>query len=35
MTGISSRSLRHYEKKGLLTVSRLNNNYREFDYRSY
>ncbi|MBD1383302.1 MerR family transcriptional regulator [Metabacillus arenae] len=31
MTGISSRSLRHYEKKGLITVSRLDNNYREFD----
>ncbi|MGM0882938.1 MAG: MerR family transcriptional regulator [Bacillota bacterium] len=31
MTGISSRSLRHYEKKGLISVSRLDNNYREFD----
>lgn len=31
MTGISSRSLRHYEKKGLIAVSRLDNNYREFD----
>ncbi|MBD2869099.1 MerR family transcriptional regulator [Paenibacillus arenilitoris] len=31
MTGVSSRSLRHYEKKGLITVSRLDNNYREFD----
>lgn len=31
VTGISSRSLRHYEKKGLITVSRLDNNYREFD----
>ncbi|MDQ0116507.1 MerR family transcriptional regulator [Paenibacillus harenae] len=31
ITGISSRSLRHYEKKGLITASRLDNNYREFD----
>lgn len=31
MTGISSRSLRHYEKKGLISVSRLDNNYRDFD----
>ncbi|MDQ0859688.1 MerR family transcriptional regulator [Bacillus sp. V2I10] len=31
ITGISSRSLRHYEKKGLITISRLDNNYREFD----
>jgi DNA-binding transcriptional MerR regulator len=31
MTGISPRSLRHYEKKGLITVSRRDNNYREFD----
>lgn len=30
-TGTSIRSLRHYEKKGLITVSRLDNNYREFD----
>ncbi|MGQ3378090.1 MerR family transcriptional regulator [Priestia endophytica] len=30
MTGISSRSLRHYEKKGLITVSHFDNNYREF-----
>lgn len=30
-TGISSRSVRHYEKKGLITASRLDNNYREFD----
>ncbi|WP_108995937.1 MerR family transcriptional regulator [Paenibacillus agaridevorans] len=30
-TGISSRSLRHYEKKGLISSSRLDNNYREFD----
>ncbi|WP_256711035.1 MerR family transcriptional regulator [Paenibacillus sp. FSL A5-0031] len=30
-TGISIRSLRHYEKKGLITASRLDNNYREFD----
>lgn len=30
-TGISPRSLRHYEKKGLITVSRRDNNYREFD----
>jgi len=31
MTGISPRSLRYYEKKGLITVSRRDNNYREFD----
>lgn len=31
MTGISSRSLRHYEKKGLIYASRRDNNYREFD----
>ncbi|MFT9848775.1 MerR family transcriptional regulator [Aneurinibacillus sp. REN35] len=30
-TGISARSVRHYEKKGLITGSRLQNNYREFD----
>jgi len=33
-TGVSIRSLRHYEKKGLLPVSRLANNYREFDESS-
>jgi MerR family Zn(II)-responsive transcriptional regulator of zntA len=30
-TGISPRSLRHYEKKGFISVSRRDNNYREFD----
>lgn len=30
-TGISARSIRHYEKKGLITGTRLDNNYREFD----
>jgi MerR family Zn(II)-responsive transcriptional regulator of zntA len=33
-TGVSIRSLRHYEEKGLLPVSRLANNYREFDESS-
>ena len=33
-TGASIRSIRHYEKKGLLPVSRLANNYREFDEAS-
>ncbi|WP_199616971.1 MerR family transcriptional regulator [Paenibacillus alkalitolerans] len=31
LTGVSIRSIRHYEKKGLIKVSRLANNYREFD----
>ncbi|GAA3407694.1 MerR family transcriptional regulator [Paenibacillus hodogayensis] len=31
ITGVSIRSIRHYEKKGLIKVSRLANNYREFD----
>jgi MerR family transcriptional regulator, Zn(II)-responsive regulator of zntA len=31
ITGVSARSIRHYEKKGLLNVPRLDNNYREFD----
>ncbi|WP_261130510.1 MerR family transcriptional regulator [Bacillus sp. Marseille-Q3570] len=31
LTGVSARSIRHYEKKGLLNVPRLENNYREFD----
>ncbi|MDQ0062949.1 MerR family transcriptional regulator [Paenibacillus harenae] len=31
LTGISARSVRYYEQKGLLTVSRHDNNYREFD----
>lgn len=31
LTGISARSVRHYEEKGLISVSRLDNNYREFD----
>ncbi|WP_068774122.1 MerR family transcriptional regulator [Paenibacillus sp. FJAT-26967] len=33
-TGASIRSIRHYESKGLLQVSRLANNYREFDESS-
>ncbi|GGD52871.1 MerR family transcriptional regulator [Paenibacillus nasutitermitis] len=33
-TGVSIRSIRHYEKKGLLQISRLANNYREFDESS-
>ncbi|MFC0390811.1 MerR family transcriptional regulator [Paenibacillus mendelii] len=31
LTGISARSVRYYEQKGLLTVPRHDNNYREFD----
>lgn len=31
ITGASSRSIRHYEKKKLLTAVRLENDYREFD----
>jgi DNA-binding transcriptional MerR regulator len=31
ITGVSIRSIRHYEKKNLITVSRLDNGYREFD----
>ncbi len=30
-TGVSPRSIRHYEKKRLLTANRLENDYREFD----
>ncbi|CAG7627969.1 MerR family transcriptional regulator [Paenibacillus allorhizosphaerae] len=30
-TGVSARSIRHYEKKKLLTSTRLDNDYREFD----
>ncbi|MDC2865477.1 MULTISPECIES: MerR family transcriptional regulator [unclassified Bacillus (in: firmicutes)] len=30
-TGVSERSLRHYEDKGLLTSKRLANGYRDFD----
>jgi DNA-binding transcriptional MerR regulator len=30
-TGASIRSIRHYEKKNLITVTRLDNGYREFD----
>ncbi|MFI8707074.1 MerR family transcriptional regulator [Bacillus sp. NPDC077411] len=30
-TGVSERSLRHYEEKGLLTSKRLANDYRDFD----
>lgn len=31
LTGISPRSVRYYEQKGLLKVPRHDNNYREFD----
>jgi DNA-binding transcriptional MerR regulator len=31
ITGASIRSIRHYEKKNLLTATRLDNGYREFD----
>ncbi|TDG00222.1 MerR family transcriptional regulator [Paenibacillus piri] len=30
-TGVSTRSIRHYEKKRLLDTKRLENNYREFE----
>ncbi|MFJ8355522.1 MerR family transcriptional regulator [Bacillus paramycoides] len=30
-TGVSERSLRHYEEKGLLPSNRLENGYRDFD----
>ncbi|WP_096190147.1 MerR family transcriptional regulator [Evansella halocellulosilytica] len=30
-TGVSVRSIRHYEKKNLITASRLDNGYRQFD----
>jgi MerR family transcriptional regulator, Zn(II)-responsive regulator of zntA len=33
MTGVSARSIRHYEEKGLIKASRRENNYREFDER--
>lgn len=31
LTGVSARSIRHYEEKGLINTSRQENNYREFD----
>lgn len=31
ITGASTRSIRHYEKKKLITAVRLENDYREFD----
>jgi len=31
LTGVSARSIRHYEAKGLLRSARRENNYREFD----
>lgn len=30
LTGVSTRAIRHYEEKGLLTAERLDNNYRDF-----
>jgi DNA-binding transcriptional MerR regulator len=33
-TGISTRSIRHYEKKNLIKASRLDNDYREFEKTS-
>jgi len=30
-TGVSVRSLRHYERRGLIEAKRLSNGYREFD----
>ncbi|WP_169083991.1 MerR family transcriptional regulator [Paenibacillus sp. PL91] len=32
ITGVSTRSIRHYEKKKIVTAVRLENDYREFDY---
>lgn len=31
LTGVSARSIRHYEKKNLIASTRLDNDYREFD----
>lgn len=31
ITGVSARSIRHYEKKKIITAKRLENDYREFD----
>ncbi|CAM3566470.1 MULTISPECIES: MerR family transcriptional regulator [Paenibacillus] len=31
LTGVSARSIRHYEKKRLIRPKRLDNDYREFD----
>lgn len=31
LTGVSARSIRHYEQKGLLKAERRENNYRQFD----
>ncbi|WP_062051465.1 MerR family transcriptional regulator [Bacillus sp. JCM 19034] len=33
-TGVSIRSIRHYEKKNLITSTRLDNGYREFEESS-
>jgi len=30
LTNVSSRAIRHYEEKGLLTADRLDNDYRDF-----
>lgn len=30
-TGVSARSIRHYEKKNLISAARLGNDYRDFD----
>jgi len=31
ITGVSNRSIRYYEEKGLISASRQENNYREYD----
>lgn len=34
ITGVSARSIRYYEEKGLIKTSRQENNYREYDEKT-
>ncbi|QOT12366.1 MerR family transcriptional regulator [Paenibacillus sp. JNUCC32] len=34
ITGVSARSIRYYEEKGLIKTSRQENNYREYDEKA-
>ncbi|MBB6633325.1 MerR family transcriptional regulator [Cohnella thailandensis] len=34
ITGVSARSIRYYEEKGLIQTSRQENNYREYDEKT-
>lgn len=34
ITGVSARSIRYYEEKGLIKASRQENNYREYDEKT-